>query len=91
MDFRFSDTGTYKGQQVRIYPAHTSGTYPRSNFQPVLVSGTEAAEVMKLIQYDTKFQLEPFDEAKGCVEQPFLAANGTQIPEEKPVASSTKE
>ena len=55
--FTFSDDGEYLGQQMSIYPAHTSGTTPSCNYQPHLVTGTEAAEVIQLIQNDSKFVL----------------------------------
>ena len=45
-DLTFSALGEYIGQQLRIYPAHISGTYPQSNFQPVRVTGEEADEVI---------------------------------------------
>ena len=87
VDFYFTDEGEYTAQQVRIYPAHTTGTYPRSNFQPILVSGTDAANVLSLIQYDTKFQLQPFDETTGCVTQPLLLADGTELTDELAVSA----
>lgn len=85
VDFYFDDDGVYVGQQPRIYPAHTTGTYPRSNFQPVLMYGAEAVSALKLIQQDTKFQLQPFDETTGCVTQPLLLADGTEVPDEEPI------
>ena len=74
VDLTFADDGTYLGQQLRIYPAHISGTNPDNNFQPVLVSGEEAEAVMKLIQQDTKFDLEPFNPELGYALQPYLPA-----------------
>lgn len=70
----FSDAGEYLGQQVTIYPFHSSGTYPKSDFRPVRVYGSEAAEVIRLIQNDTPFQLAPYDEMLGCITQPYLPA-----------------
>lgn len=70
----FSDAGEYLGQQLRLYPAHISGTEPVTNYQPRLVNGKDALAVMKAVQHDTKFTLPAFDEALGCVELPFLAA-----------------
>lgn len=73
--FVFSDTGAYKGQRFAVYPAHISGTDPESNFQPVLVRGEDAANVLQLIQFDTKFQLPDFDEERGSMLLPFLPAH----------------
>ena len=72
--FTFSDEGKYEGQQVRLYPAQISGTSPQSNFQPVLVKGTDAKYVMSLIQDDSTFRLNPYDEELGYAEQDYLPA-----------------
>ena len=66
--------GTYEGQQLRLYPAQISGTSPQSNFQPVLVKGTDAKYVMSLIQDDSTFRLNPYDEELGYAEQDYLPA-----------------
>lgn len=71
---RFSDEGEYLGQQLRLYPAHISGTEPVTNYQPRLVTGKEARAVMKAVQHDTDFELPAFDDALGYAELPFLAA-----------------
>lgn len=73
-DFTFSDEGKYLGQTIRIYPGHISGTYPESNFQPELVTGEEAQKALDFLRNDTTVELAAFDEAAGCVEQPFLPA-----------------
>ena len=70
----FSDDGEYLGQQVDLYPAHISGTEPRSNYQPLLVTGQEAKRVMRLVQADTRFKLNEFDEEKGFARQEYLPA-----------------
>lgn len=70
----FSDEGVYAGQQVTLYPAHISGTQPRSNFQPTLVTGKEARGVMKLVQADTRFRLDAYDEELGFARQAYLPA-----------------
>jgi len=70
----FSDAGEYLGQQLRLYPAHISGTEPVTNYQPLLVSGKEAREVLEDVQHDTDFELPAFDEELGYAELPFLAA-----------------
>ena len=73
-DLTFSALGEYIGQQLRIYPAHISGTYPQSNFQPVRVTGEEADEVIARIQTDTKYTLNPYSEKDGCAVQEYLSA-----------------
>lgn len=78
-EMTFSDSGEYLGQQMTIYPAHISGTYPESNFQPTLVTGEDAQGVMTLIQADTAFVLPPFDEEKGYVRMPYLPADGSGV------------
>ncbi len=70
-DLVFED-GIYKGHQLTIWPIHISGVSPENNYQPVLVSGNEADVVMKRIQKDTRFTLNPYLEGKGAV-QPFVA------------------
>ena len=70
----FSDDGEYLGQQIDLCPAHISGTEPRSNYQPILVSGQDAKRVMRLVQADTRFKLNEFDEAMGFARQEYLPA-----------------
>ena len=74
-EFTFDADGTYLGQQLTIYPAHISGTFPESNFQPVRVTGQEAENAMYLIQRDSGFTLNPYDPATGCAVQDYLPAN----------------
>lgn len=73
-ELTFSSEGKYLGQRIDLYPAHISGTEQRSNYQPLLVSGADAKRVMRLIQQDTDFELEPFDEAVGYARQMYLPA-----------------
>ena len=70
----FSDEGEYLGQQIDLYPAHISGTQPRTNYQPRLVTGRDAKCVMHLLQADTRFELNEFDEEKGFARQEYLPA-----------------
>ena len=70
----FDDDGTYLGQQLTLYPANISGSYPQNNFQPILVSGDAAQAVMKLIQLDTPYELAPYTDEAGCAQQPYLPA-----------------
>ena len=73
-DLYFED-GVYTGNQLTIWPIHISGTSPANNYQPVLVTGAEAEKVMKMIQKDTKFKLNPYVEGEGAV-QDFVPYTG---------------
>ncbi len=70
----FSAEGKYLGQQLAIYPAHISGTFPESNFQPVRVYGEEAQDVMYLIQRDSDYTLNPYTDEAGCALQDYIPA-----------------
>ena len=82
--FTFSNDGQYLGQQMSIYPCNISGTYPNSNFQPLIVTGAAASEVIQLVQNDTDFDLEPLDEEKGCIIQPYLSKDGGDYGDKAP-------
>ncbi len=71
-DLYFEDN-VYTGHQLTIWPIHISGTTPENNYQPVLVTGEDAQAVMKLIQKDTKFTLNPYVDGEGAV-QDFVPA-----------------
>lgn len=71
-ELTFSPEGEYLGQQITLYPAHISGTQPRSNYQPQLVTGSDARRVMRRVQADSKFDLVPFDENAGYARQAYL-------------------
>ena len=73
-ELRFDADGTYIGQQITLYPAYTTGETTHNNYQPYLVSGEAAENVMRLVQQDTPFELAPFDEEAGCAVQPYLPA-----------------
>ena len=74
------DAQGFSGAQLTIHPFRISGTAPRNNYQPYPVTGEEALEVMRLIQDDTPFALEPFIEGMGAVQQPVWARDRV-IPE----------
>lgn len=74
-ELTFEDDGTYAGQRIMLYPAHISGTSPRSNYQPHFVSGKDARQVMRLVQQDTRFTLIPYDDEIGCAAQAYLPAD----------------
>lgn len=62
------EDGRYVGHQLTIWPIHISGVTPENNYQPVLVSGQEAQVVMKRIQKDTDFKLNPYVDGQGAVQ-----------------------
>ena len=74
-ELTFADEGAYRSQQIMLYPAHISGTQPRSNYQQHLVTGKDAARVMRRVQADTRFKLNPIDEMTGAAVQEPLTAN----------------
>ena len=76
-DLHFDDDGHYSGQQLRLYPVFISRSAPLNDYHPMLVKGSEAAQVMEAVQYDTPMDLPLFDEAAGCVTLPFYEAAGS--------------
>ena len=64
--------------QLTIYPFHTTGTTPYSNYQPTPVTGSDAQEVMDILQRDTPFQLNPFIEGEGAVQDIIYTNNQKQ-------------
>lgn len=70
----FSDDGTYLGQQLDLYPAHISGTTPQNNYQPHLVTGSDARLVMKRVRADTRYKIKNYDESLGFARQEYLPA-----------------
>ena len=75
-DLYFSDDGAYLGQEIRLYPVFTSGDRRLNDYHPRPVTGDEAAEVMACVQFDTAFDLPPFDPETGCVTLPLRPAGG---------------
>ena len=72
--FSFDESNTYLGHQLNLIPAHVSGTTERNNYQPVLVTGKEADDVIRAIQYDVKrLKLRPYVEGVGAL-QDFVPA-----------------
>lgn len=71
-ELTFADDGTYKGQQLSLYPAHISGTQEYNDYQPRFVTGDAAREVLRLVQIDTKFDLPPYNEETGCATLDYL-------------------
>lgn len=69
------EDGVYLGHQLTIWPIHITGSYPVNDYRPVPVTGAEADEVMRRIQADTDFPLNPYVEGQGAV-QDFVPAGG---------------
>ena len=62
------EDGKYVGHQLTLWPIHISGVSPENNYQPVLVEGEAAQVVMKKIQKDTSFKLNPYVDGQGAVQ-----------------------
>lgn len=67
--FSFDGENRYLGHQLNIIPALPSGERDFNNYQPVLATGEDAEAVMKQIQTDTPFQLNPYVENVGAVQE----------------------
>ena len=55
----FTEDGTYKGQQAILYPAYTSGTEKKNNYQPIRLKESQAEPVIEAVQRDTEWELPP--------------------------------
>ncbi len=64
-------------QQATIHPARISGTAPRNNYQPYLVTGDQALDVMTRLQNDTTHELAPYVEGQGAVQPKLYAREET--------------
>ncbi len=76
--------GRYTGHHVTIWPIMTTGTNPGSgmgkngyanDYSPILVEGEAAQAIMKKVQKDTSFQLNPYVDGQGAV-QDFVPWTG---------------
>ena len=65
--------GKFHSQQLNILPVHTSSAPPQNNFQPYPVTGEEAQAVIERIQGDTPFQLNPYVEGTGALQEAITA------------------
>ncbi|MBR1584629.1 MAG: hypothetical protein IJ662_03725, partial [Clostridia bacterium] len=66
----FSKKNKYLGHQLNIIPAHVSGTSDHNNYQPVLVTGAEADNVIKAIQVDSRpLKIQPYVEGVGAIQE----------------------
>ena len=62
-------------QQLKLYPAHISGDAETNNYQPLLITDADAAQIaMNRAQRDTDYELKPFDPAVGYALQDYLPA-----------------
>lgn len=74
-EMTFADDGTYKGQRLKLYPAHMSGDPEKNNYQPCPVSGKEADEVFERVRFDSKLPLDGIlDDDTGCMPLEWLPA-----------------
>ena len=77
------EDGAYTGHHVTLWPVRTTGEAlgtgmdggRANNYQPVLVEGEEAQAIMKKVQKDTAFKLNPYVDGQGAV-QDFVPWTG---------------
>ena len=77
------EDGVYTGHHVTLWPVRITGEAlgtgmdggRANNYQPVLVEGEEAQAIMKRIQKDTAFKLNPYVDGQGAV-QDFVPWTG---------------
>lgn len=63
------ENGVYSAQRLTVIPAIATGTLDRNNYQPYFAQGEEAEEVMRIIRKDTAYDLAPYEEGIGAVQQ----------------------
>ena len=71
--FSFDEKNRYLGHQLNLIPVFVSSSAEINTYQPYPVTGEDAETVMKTIQADTKFKLNPYVENVGAV-QDFVPA-----------------
>ncbi len=77
------EDGVYTGHHVTLWPVRITGEAlgtgmdggRANNYQPVLVEGEEAQAIMKKLQKDTAFKLNPYVDGQGAV-QDFVPWTG---------------
>lgn len=83
IDLHFED-GVYIGHQVTLWPIMTTGAEEGSgmdgkgyanDYRPILVEGEAAQAIMKKVQKDTTFPLNPYVDGQGAV-QDFVPWTG---------------
>ena len=70
----FDDEGVLQGSQLFLYPMHVSDDPVDNHYQPCLVTGEEAEQVLKLVQADSTLTIPAFDEETGRVTMDYLPA-----------------
>lgn len=68
VELKFDADKKYLGHQVNLIPVSPSGEYDANNYQPVLLTGEEAEQTMQMVQHDTPFELKPYVEGVGAVQ-----------------------
>lgn len=68
VELRFDENKKYLGHQLNLIPVSPSGTSEYNNYQPVLQTGEDALKTIKLVQRDTQFQLAPYVEGVGALQ-----------------------
>jgi len=68
VEMEFED-GKYVAQRLTIMPVIITATLDRNNYQPYFAQGEEAEEVMRIIRKDTPYELAPYVEGEGAVQQ----------------------
>lgn len=64
----FDENDAYLGHQINVIPCSPSSSEGYNDYRPVPVTGEAAERVMKKIQYDTAFRLNPYIEGIGAVQ-----------------------
>ncbi len=72
--FSFDEENRYLGQQLNLIPVFVSADAEINTYQPYPVGGSDAQAVLRCIQVDTAFPLNPYVENVGAV-QDFVPAN----------------
>ena len=77
IDLHFQD-GVYIGHQVTLWPIMTTGAVEgtgmdgegyANDYRPILVEGEQAQAIMKKVQKDTTFTLNPYVDGQGAVQE----------------------
>lgn len=65
--FTIDSASNHKTITPSLLPIHISGTHPQNNYQPVLITGEDAAKVLKIVEKDSNISLPSFIEGKGAL------------------------
>ncbi|HHT07445.1 MAG: CapA family protein [Christensenellales bacterium] len=68
VELKFDADKKYLGHQVNLIPVSPSGEYDTNNYQPVLLTGEDAEKTMQMVQRDTPFELKPYVEGVGALQ-----------------------